>query len=220
MNTLDKIMITGVKIAQKNGLKSLPEKFDMPFYEKQVEDFINKMIDDLFEFNTMEQFDPTYQNLFNRAFMYSYGKGAETAFLYKMAGKIDAIHFNFGECMKGSLSSLIPKHLMFHLGKNSSTMLDMYIAMFETTKIGEEQRHNEGITFGNCIFKILSGGFYWGKRVMQSIEFSEKDFTTPNLTDKDKFYDPDTYEEEYKVSDYKVINYEIRDFDEIKHLFE
>jgi hypothetical protein len=48
-----------------------------------VEAFVNKVVTDLFEFDTLEQFDSKYDNLFGRAFIYMFGKGAEYAFCWR-----------------------------------------------------------------------------------------------------------------------------------------
>lgn len=218
MNTLEKIMLEGIQIAQEHGLNTLPEKEQIPFSEEVIEDFIDRQIEDLFEFSTLEQFE--YKNMFTRAFMYTYGKGGEFALSHRLGKPMERIGYNFHDCMKGKIATTIPDNLRFNLNKNSSTMLQMYDNMYEATKVGTEQLLKEGLNYGNCIFKILSGGFFWGRKIMLSFDIDKKVEIDFDASQKDKKYDYDNYNNDYSESDYQTVNYRIGNFDEIRHLFD
>jgi hypothetical protein len=126
MNTIEKIRQIGANIAYENEIfgehriDEIPESFEI------VDDFIDRVKDDLFEFNTLEQFDNSYFNLFNRAFMYVYGKDAEFALFNRLGFKVSRINYAFDQAMQGICGERLPNHIRFHINKKSSLMLDMY----------------------------------------------------------------------------------------------
>lgn len=218
MNTLEKIMLVGLEVAEKHGVNQLAEKEKITINEEIIENFINAQIEDLIEFSTFEQFD--YQNLFRRAFMYTYGKGGEYALSSRLKVPLDRIGYNFHECMKGKISSVIPQNLMFHLNKNSSLMLEMYDKMFDVTKVGAEKMISEELNFENCLYRILNGGFYYGTRIILSLDVDEKMSVDFSANQNDEKYDYDNYDNDYSEDDFKTIDLKIGDFDDIRHLFD
>ena len=74
----------------------------------------------------------------------------------------------------------------------------MYHEMYSQTSVSQELLIKEGISFQDCLIKILNGVFFMGKKVVLSLEINQKehiDFTNNAIDSK---YDYDTYEEIYK----------------------
>ena len=197
MEILDKITLKGLLIAQKHGLVELPEKKAIPFCEEIIEDFIRCQIEDLFEFQTLEQFINT-ENLFSRAALYTYGKAAEFALSHYVGEPLERIGYNFDDCMNSTVSTNIPATILNQINQYSEQILEMYREMYSQTRVSQELLIKEGISFHDCLFKILSGVFFIGKKVVLSLEIDQNesiDFTNNAIDVK---YDYDTYKEIYK----------------------
>jgi hypothetical protein len=201
MITLDLIRLRGIEIANKHDLVKLYEFNIIPFSDEIVADFVETEMYDLFEFQTLTAFENT-DNLFARAFMYNYGKGAEFAFSHLLNNPIERIGYNFDECMTGSISELLPTEIKEFVIENSNIMSEMYSEMMITTKKSMDGLRSDGNNFGNALFVILNAAFYWGTRVVNSqfiLEKLEVDFSSNN---EDVKFDYDNYDQDYIESDY------------------
>ena len=219
MTTLEQIRQTGATIAFENEIFGNKKIEDISLSNEIVEDFIERVKNDLFEFNTLEQFDNTYFNLFSRAFMYVYGKGAEVAFYSRLNNSISKINYEFDKVMQGVCGEKLSDHLRFRVNRKSSAMLDMYFQMFQHTRGSQEKIISENITFGDCISTILNGAFFCGLETCLTTELSKEDRSFNYKAENDKPYDNDTYDQKYKVEDFKIINYTIGNFNDIKDQF-
>lgn len=215
MSIIEKIRETGSTIAFENKIFG-NEKIDtINLSSIIVQDFIDRLITDLLEFNTMEQFDVEYSNLFNRAFMYSYGKGAEIALYSRLGNTITKINYEFDKAMQGICGENLPEHLQFKINSKSSTMLEMYYQMFQQTKESQDKMISENVSFENCISTILNGAFFCGLEICLTNKLSEEDRAVKYLEEQDKPYDYDNYNQKYKIEDFKVINYSISKFKDL-----
>ena len=199
MEILDKITVKGLLIAQKHGLVELPENKVIPFCEEIIEDFIRRQIADLTEFQSLEQFINT-ENLFSRAALYTYGKGAELALSHYVSKPLERIGYNFHDCMKSTISANIPTVIINQLNQYSLPILEMYSSMYNETRVNQELFINAGISFNDCLFKILNAVFFMGKKVVLSLEMNEiqsMDLTNNTL---DVPYDYDSYSENYNYN--------------------
>ena len=217
MNTLDEIRVTGVSVAVKNKILGIPKIEEISFSTKIVEDFIERIINDLFEFQTSEQYSDTY-NLFNRAFMYVFGKGAEFAFFTRIEIPINRISYDFDKAMHAKVGEQIPEYIRaLKINSRISAMLEMYKEMYHHTKGSQERITSEGLSFPDCMRTILHGGFFYGTHICLTIELSEEDRLAKYIEEVDKPYDPDNYTANYKPEDYRVVNYRFGNLDEIKN---
>lgn len=211
MNTLTSMALKGLAIAKKNGLVALPEKHKILFDENITKNFIKEQITDLFEFATLEQF-LSNENLFARAFMYTYGKGAEWAISHIVNKPLKRIGYDFDNCMRGNGTDNIPSDLLIKINSNSRVLLEMYNEMFEVTRGNHEKLINEGFSFENCMLKALNVAFYIGKRVVLSLDVDKNKIIDFSSNDFDSKYDYDNYDQKYSEEDYKLANYKIGDF--------
>jgi hypothetical protein len=100
-----------------------------------------------------------------------------------------------------------------------SGMLDMYVAMFEVTKGSQEENIANGISFHDMMFRTLSGAFFWGKELIETIELNESHFEHEVSEQEDQPYDYDNYSNDYISEHFKIVKFRMGDFDAIKHLF-
>ncbi len=207
MTTLELIKQTGAGVAFENEIIANKNNQDISIPNGLAEDFILRVKSDLFEFNTLEQFDYTHCNLFNRAFIYVYGKGAEAAFFSKLGNSILKINYEFDKLMKGICGEKLPDHILLCLNKKSSAMIDMYVKMFQLTRGSQEKMISENITFQDCISTILSAAFFYGFEVCLTCEFIEKDKLTKYPEESDVPYNYNTYDQKYKIDDYNFKNF-------------
>lgn len=202
MDLLENIMIKGLAIAKENGILDLPEKKEIPFDEEIIEGFINRVIDDLFEFATLEQYINN-ETLFERAAVYVYGKGVVFALSHLCNSPLERIGYNFDDCMQSKISEILPQSVSNDVNKFIPVIQKMFHTMFQETKGSQEKFIVARITFGNCIFKMLSGVFFAGRRVGLSFEIDGNvslDFSDNTL---DSPYDYDTYDSKYKEADFE-----------------
>lgn len=219
MNTLEKILFAGLAKAREHGILDLPQTQSIPFEEELVAHFLELQIDDLFEFQTMEQYESDH-NLFVRASMYTFFKGVEFALSHITGTPLTRIGYDFDLCMQGKSSIKLPPNLSLQINKYSRAILEMFDEMFQLTKIDTEQGLREGITYRDCLLRILNGIFFMGSKVGNSLKPENNLYIDFSNNQKDFPYDYDTYDQKFKVEDYKVINVQIGDFEEIRHLFE
>ena len=209
MTTLEEIRQTGARIAFENEIFGNKRVEEIILPKENVEDFIKVLQVDLFEFNTLEQFDDSYFNLFNRAFMYAYGKGAEVAFFARLGNLITKINYDFDKAMQGVCGENLSDHLRFCINRKSGVMMDMYFQMFQHTKGSQEKIISEKTSFEDCIIAILSGAFFCGHEICLTTKLSDEDKLIKYHKAIDKLYADDTYDQKYKVDDYKIITYKI-----------
>lgn len=219
MNSLDRIQLVSIAIAERNGIRRLKKIEVVKPDSEVVEAFVNKVVTDLFEFDTLEQFDSKYDNLFGRAFIYMFGKGAEYAFCLRTGEPIDRIAYNFHDCMQAKCANRLPDDIRSVVCKQMSGMLDMYVAMFEVTKGSQEENVTNGISFHDMMFRTLSGAFFWGKELVETIELNESHFEYEVSEQEDQPYDYDNYSNDYISEHFKIVKFQMGDFDAIKHLF-
>ncbi len=215
MSIIEKIRETGTTIALENQIFG-NEKIDtINISNIVIQDFIDRLITDLLEFNTMEQFDAEYSNLFNRAFMYCYGKGAEIALYCRLGNTITKINYEFDKAMQGICAENLPEHLRFKINSKSNAMLEMYYQMFQQTKGSQSKMISENVSFENCISTILNEAFFCGLEICLINKLSEEDKAIKYKEEQDKPYDYDNYNQKYKTEDFKVINYNIGKFTDL-----
>ena len=203
MDTLTLITIKGLAVAKENGLFDLPEKYNIPFDEEIVADFINVQINDLFEFATLEQF-LSNENLFARAFMYTYGKGVEFALAHIVSKPLKKIGYNFDHCMQGNGLSNIPVNFLSEINSHKSILICMYNEMYGATRGSQERLINEGIRFSDCMTKVLNSAFYIGKRVALSLDINKNEIIDFSDNEVDIKYDYDNYNQNYSEDDFQI----------------
>jgi hypothetical protein len=198
MEILNQITIKGLTLAKINGLLDLQEIYKIPFEEKKVEDFIKILVEDLFEFSTSEQFS-NYENLFMRAFEYTYGKGFEFALSYMVGEPLERISYNFDNCMTRNGLSALPNDFR-EIGLSKIHIIrEMFSEMFGMTKGEQSKFIDAGISFQDCIIKILNGAFFIGRRIASSIELDSKLKISLNSEIQDCKYDYDNYDQRYST---------------------
>lgn len=218
MNTIEIIRQIGKDLAFKNEIFGGQKIEDIEVPNSVIDDFIERLKNDLFEFQTLEQFDPTSFNLFCRAFMYVYGKGAEFAFFSRIGSTISTINYDFDKAMQGVCGEKLTNHFRFQINRKSNAMLEMYCQMFALTKGSQEKLISEGFGFPDCIRTILTGAFTCGIELCLTIDVSKEDRHIIYVEELDSPYDYDNYDKIYKVEDFKIINYSIGKFDDISGL--
>jgi len=219
MNTLEKIRQIGTDKAFENGIFGGQKIEEINVPNGLIDDFVERLKDDLFEFQTLEQFDPTSFNLFGRAFMYVYGKGVEFAFFSRIGNKISTISYDFDKAMQGICGEKLSDHFRFHINRKSSAMLEMYCQMFDLTKGPQEKIISEGFGFPDCVATILTEAFICGKELCLTLDISNEERQIVYVEEQDSSYDYDNYNQKYKVEDFKIVNYSIGKFDDIKDRF-
>ena len=205
MTTQEQIRQTGARIVFENEIfgKKHIDKTALP--NALAEDFIKRMVTDLLEFNTLEQFDVTSLNLFSRAFMYAYGKGAEIALFSRLGNSIAKINYEFDKAMQGICGEKLSDHLRLCVNKKSSAMLDMYFQMFQHMRGSTEKMIEEKITFDDCISTILNGAFFYGSEISLTTELTEEDLLIKYQEESDTPYNYDTYDQKYKLDGFKMV---------------
>jgi hypothetical protein len=96
----------------------------------------------------------------------------------------------------------------------------MYDKMFDETKVGAEKLISEDLNFGKCLYRILNGGFYYGTRIVLSLDIDKKIKVDFSANQKDEKYDYDKYDNDYSEEDFQTINFKVGDFDDIRDLFD
>ena len=199
---LEDIRKTGARIAFENEIfgKEKIEKINLT--AEVVEDFILRVQKDLFEFNTFEQFDSSSFNLFNRAFMYVYGKGAEAALFCRLGNSITYISYEFDKAMQGVRGEKLSENLKSCVNEKSNVMMKMYSQMFQHTRGSQEKMISENTTFPDCITAILSGAFICGTEIVSTTKLLDEDRSINYQEEVDMPYDYDNYKQIYRIEDY------------------
>jgi hypothetical protein len=220
MNTLDSIRETGTQVAYKYGIYEQPKFEEISLPNDLIEDFIGRVEKDLFKFFTLQQFDTDYFNLFSRAFMYVYGKGAEFAYFTRTGNNISRINYDFDKAMQGVCGEKLPDDVRFRINQKASAMLEMYVQMYEHTRGSQDKIISEGLNFRDCIYTILNGAFFYGTYVCLTVPISGDDNTNHyEEPQNDKPYNNATYNKRYQPQDYRLVNVKFGDFNEIKDKF-
>ncbi|MFA6335933.1 MAG: hypothetical protein WCX48_10375 [Bacteroidales bacterium] len=206
MDSLNIIRLSGAKVAFDNKILGLPFIESMSAPEDIAKDFIDRIKDDLLKFNTVRQFDHTYFNLFVRAFMYAYGKGAEYAFFIRTGNMVSRIDYDFDKTMHGKCGENLPDSFRFELNAKSSVIIEMYVQMFRAIKDSHEQLISEGLNFEHVISVVLSAAFFWGQAICCTVELSEVDKSIAYQPENDKPYDSKSYTQNYKPEDFQFVN--------------
>ena len=203
MNTLDLIRHKGIEIAQKYNLFKLPILKEIPSSDEIVANFIKIEMEDLFSFQTIFQIQNS-QNLFARAYLYNFEKGAEFALSHMQNSPLHRIGYNFEECIKGSISNLIPFKFKDYLNEYSPIMLEMYMNMYDQKKGRLEQLILEGEDLDKPIFVILNSSFYWGTRVMLAQEITQDLVIDYSSNNEDITCDFDDTTKNYEDKDFQI----------------
>lgn len=198
MDLLETITLKGLAVAKQNGLLDLPEIYQIPFEEEKTKDFIQIQITDLFEFSTLEQFF-SYENLFLRAFNYSYGKGFEFALSYMIGEPLERIGYNFDECMNGNGLTAVPSKFAEIAKSHDYVLREMFAEMFEVTKGSQSKLIEAGVTFEDCVKKMLNGAFFIGRRIAVSSDLQNCGTVHLNSDMSDIKYDYDNYDQRYDI---------------------
>ena len=207
MNTLDKIRLSGFEVAAEAGIINGEKLSELPPSSELVDDLVCRVLEDFFEFNTQEQFDAQQSNLFRRAFMYLYGKGAEHAFYARMdfmEYDISRLSYDFNAAMRGTGARKLPKYIRVQLDQKNDAMLDMYEAMMAYTRGSQMDVIQEGLSFPKCMYVVLSGAFFAGREYLLTLETSDEDGNFNFEEEDDVPYDSETYNQKFQLSDYQA----------------
>ncbi len=198
MDFLETITLKGLTVAKQNGLLDLPEIYQIPFEEDKTKEFIQIQVTDLFEFSTLEQFF-SYENLFLRAFNYSYGKGFEFALSYMIGEPLGRIGYDFDECMNGNGLTAVPEKFAKVAKSHDYILREMFAEMFEMTKGSQSKLIEAGVTFEDCVKKMLNGAFFIGRRIAVSSDLENCGAVHLNSNMSDTKYDYDNYDQRYDI---------------------
>lgn len=198
MNLLEQITNKGTAIAQANGLLNLPKNYIIPDEEEKLTSFLKIQVYDLSKFLILEQFF-NKENLFIRAFAYTYGKGFEFALSYMIGEPLDRIAYNFDECMTSNGLKALPTDIRKIADSKIYIIRDMFTEMFEVTREQEFQLKDAGIKFEDCMIKILAEAFFIGQKIAASIELDSKMSIQMETETEDSIYDYDTYDKRYSL---------------------
>lgn len=216
MTIQDEIRLKGITLASEFQILENKKLHEITYSTEIVYEFIERLLDDILEFNTLNQFDLSYQNLCNRAYMYCFGKGAEVAFFDRMGYDMTYISYDFDKLMQGVCGEKLPDALRFKVHQKSSALLEIYTQQFQMTKGSLERMISEGLTFNNLIYTILNGAFFYGVEIALRSELTAEDKLASFQEEIDNPYDYDTYDQRYKLNDYKSVKINFGDFNDIK----
>ena len=202
MNTLDKFRLAGFEVAAREGIVGGEKLADVPPASDEVDDLECRVMDNLNEFNTFEQFDGEGYDLFRRAFLYLFGKGAEYAFFARMDYELPRFPYHFDEAMRGQGATKLPEYVRTQLDHKRPGLLAMYEAMATYVRTSRAERSETGPNFNHCMYTVLSGSFYCGREYMLTLEPREEDGNFAfDESEEDVPYDPDTCEHAYALGD-------------------
>lgn len=198
MDILEQITSKGLTIAKANGLLDLVENYKIPYDEDKLKAFIKTQAYDLSKFSTLEHFF-SQENLFIRAFVYTYGKGFEFALAYMIGEPFERIAYNFDDCMTSNGLKGLPNEIRKIAESKIYIIREMFTEMFEMTRDKQSQLTEAGITFEDCIIKILNEAFFIGRRIAISIELDSKMTIQLEAETEDSKYDYDNYDNRYSL---------------------
>ncbi|MBA0882346.1 hypothetical protein [Flavobacterium undicola] len=198
MDILEQITTKGLTIAKANGLLDLAENYTIPHDEDKLKAFIKTQAYDLSKFSTLEHFF-SQENLFIRAFVYTYGKGFEFTLAYMIGEPLERIAYNFDDCMTSNGLKGLPNEIRKIAESKIYIIREMFTEMFEMTRDKQSQLTEAGITFEDCIIKILNEAFFIGRRIAISIELDSKMTIQLEAETEDSKYDYDNYDNRYSL---------------------
>jgi hypothetical protein len=198
MELLEQITTKGLTIAKANGLLDLPEHYKIPNDENKLTTFLQIQLNDLLKFSTLEHFF-SEENLFIRAFVYTYGKGFEFAVAYIIGVPLERIAYNFDECMTSNGLRALPNDIRKIADSKIYIVREMFTEMFEMTREKKSLLIQAGITFEDCIMNILNEAFFIGRRIAASIELDSKMTMKLDYETQDSKYDYDNYDKRYSI---------------------
>ena len=202
MSALDKIRLAGFEVAAREGIVGGEKLADVPPASDAVDDLVCRMMDDLNAFNTLAQFDAEGYDLFRRAFLYLFGKGAEYAFFARMDYDLLRFPYRFDEAMRGQGTTKLPAYVRAQLEQKRPGLLAMFAAMEAYIRGSREERSEEGPTFLHCMYTVLSGAFYFGREYMLTLDPQEEDgHFAFDEDEEDVPHDPDAEEHPYALGD-------------------
>lgn len=198
MDILEQITSKGLTIAKANELLDLAENYKIPYDEDKLRAFLKTQVYDLSKFSTLEHFF-SQENLFIRAFVYTYGKGFEFALAYMIGEPLERIAYNFDDCMTSNGLKALPNEIRKIADSKIYIIREMFTEMFEMTREKQSELTAAGITFENCIIKILNEAFFIGQRIAASMELDSKMTIKLDSETEDSKYDYDNYDNRYSI---------------------
>lgn len=202
MNALDTIRLAGYQVAAREGIVGGEKLDDVPLASDAVDDLVCRVMDDLFAFNTLTQFDAEGYDLFRRAFLYLFGKGAEYVFFARMEYDMPRLPYHFDEAMRGQMATRVPAYVRAQLEQKRPGLLAMFDAMAASIQGSREERSEAGPTFSQCMYTVLSGSFFFGREFMLTLEPQEEDGNFAfDEDEEDVPHDPDAEEHPFAIGD-------------------
>jgi hypothetical protein len=186
-------------MAFSNGILKSDRCEEIPAANNLVEDFLKKIMTNLYEFNIRENFDYCKFNLLEYAYIYAYGKGAENTFYSELGYEVKCIDYNFDKLMEGKFGDALPKHLHDKLTAKLDIMLEIYSQMFDLTCISHEKMIEEKTNFEYCIQEILNFAYYCGQELCKTDQITEEDKKFEYHEFCDAPYDANNYTHKYKL---------------------
>lgn len=198
MDILEQITSKGLTIAKANGLLDLAENYKIPYDKDKLGAFLKIQVDDLSKFSTLEHFF-SQENLFIRAFVYTYGKGFEFAIAYMIGEPLERIAYNFDDCMTSNGLKALPNDFRKFAESKIYIIREMFTEMFEMIRDKQSQLTEAGIAFEDCIIKMLNEAFFIGQRIAVSMELDSKMTIKLDSETEDSKYDYDNYDNRYSL---------------------
>ena len=206
MNALDKLRLVVFEAATQEGIVGGEKLADVPFASEVVDDLVCRVMDDLYTYNALSQFDPECYDLFRRAFLYLFGKGAEYAFFARMEYEMPRFPYRFDEFMRGQGGTKLPKYVRAQLDHQRSGVLAVYEAAVDFISGSRAERRDAGPDLSRCMYVVLSGAFFYGREFMLTLEPQEEDGNFAfDEDEEDAPYDPDTCKYTYSLGNFTVI---------------
>lgn len=198
MELLEQITKKGLVIAQVNGLFDLPENYNVPDDDEKLKEFLKNQLLNLSKFSTLEHFF-SQENLFIRAFVYTYGKGFEHAIACIIGEPLERIGYNFDDCMTSNGLKAIPNTIRKIADEKIYIIREMFTEMFEATREKKRLLTAAGISFEDAMLQILNTAFFIGRRIAVSIELDSKMTISLNVVTQDSLYDFTNYDKRYSI---------------------
>ncbi|WP_140485774.1 hypothetical protein [Flavobacterium sp. GSA192] len=198
MELLEQITKKGLVIARINGLFNLAENYNVPDDDEKLKEFLKNQLLNLSRFSTLEHFF-SQENLFIRAFVYTYGKGFEHAIAYIVGEPLERIAYNFDDCMTSNGLKAIPNTIRKIADEKIYIIREMFTEMFEASREKQRQLNAAGITFEDVMLQILNTAFFIGRRVAISVKLDSKMTISLNVETQDSLYDHTKYDKRYSI---------------------
>lgn len=198
MELLEQIAKKGLIIARANGLFDLPENYHIPNEDNILKEFLKNQLFNLCKFYTLEHFF-SQENLFIRAFVYTYGKGFEYTIAHIIGKPLERITYNFDDCMTANGLKTLPNAIRKNADDKIYIIREMFTEMFEASREKERQLTAAGISFEDCMFQILNTAFFIGQRVATSVKLDSQTTITLNFDTEDSLYDYGNYDKKYSI---------------------